>query len=137
MNQELRPIRIRIKQENDVYMAMMTTDKLATLIGFDLSAVMKIKTAVSELARNILKYAGTGYILISPLETNQKKGIEIFSSDNGPGIDDIEKALSDNFSTGGTLGLGLPGVKRLADEFKIDSAPNKGTRVSVRKWIKR
>lgn len=137
MSQELRPVRIRISKENDVYMIMMATDKLTNELGFDLAMAMKMKTVVSELAHNILKYAGTGFIKVTPLESNRSKGIEIYSSDRGPGIADIEKALSDNFSTSGTLGLGLPGVKRLADEFEIDSAPDQGTRVTVRKWTKR
>ena len=116
---------------------MMTTDKLANELGFDLAMAMKMKTVVSELAHNILKYAGAGFIQIKPLQSDRGNGIEIHSSDRGPGIEDIEKALSDNFSTSGTLGLGLPGVKRLADEFEIDSAPGQGTKVTVRKWMER
>jgi serine/threonine-protein kinase RsbT len=116
-------------------MIMMATDKLTNELGFDLAIVMKMKTVVSELAHNILKYAGVGFINLMPLESDRQRGIEICCTDRGPGIEDLEKALSDNFSTSGTLGLGLPGVKRLADEFEIDSAPDQGTKVTVRKWI--
>lgn len=135
MDQELHPLTIRIIKETDVYLAMNESEKLAVAIGFDQSMVLKIKTAVSELTRNILKYAERGSITLSPL-LSPKKGIEIFVRDNGPGIADIETALSDNFSTGGTLGLGLPGVKRMMDEFEIDTQHDQGTRITVRKWIR-
>ena len=108
---------------------------MAEALGFDQSIVLKIKTAVSELARNILKYAEKGTITITPLHTSEK-GIEIFARDNGPGITDVETALTDNYSSSGTLGLGLPGVKRMMDEFEIDTQVNQGTRITVRKWIK-
>lgn len=135
MEMEPHPITIRIVKETDVYLAMNEAEKMAQTIGFDHAMSLKIKTAVSELARNILKYAYRGVIMLSHLE-KPRQGIEIFSRDNGPGIADIDTALSDNFSTGGTLGLGLPGIKRMMDEFEIDTAHNKGTRITVRKWIK-
>ena len=100
-----------------------------------LAMMMKIKTAVSELGYNIIKYAGKGIIRLTPLK-DKRTGIEIVASDKGPGIEDLEAALSDQFSTGGTLGLGLPGVKRLMDEFEVDTSPEKGTKITVRKWIK-
>ena len=89
MSQGLRPVRIRISKENDVYTVMMTTDKLANELGFDLAMAMKMKTVVSELAHNILKYAGAGFIQIKPLQSDRGNGIEIHSSDRGPGIEDI------------------------------------------------
>ena len=95
----------------------------------------KLATAVSELARNIVKYAGTGEIWLRPVQGKRGRGIEVEAVDQGPGIEDPEAAMQDHVSTGGTLGLGLPGVRRLMDEFTLDSAPNEGTRVTVRKWL--
>jgi len=126
---------IRIVKETDVYLAIEETGKLAKNIGFDHAMVLKIKTAVSELARNIIKYASRGRVEISPI-SEKKRGIEIRVIDIGPGIKDIDMAVQDNFSSGGTLGLGLPGVKRLMDEFEIDSIPDKGTKIMVKKWLK-
>jgi serine/threonine-protein kinase RsbT len=94
-----------------------------------------IGTAVSELARNILKYAHTGEIWLRHVEGPKGRGIEIEALDEGPGIADTEAAMRDHVSTSGTLGLGLPGVARLMDEFSLDSAPGKGTRVKARKWL--
>ena len=135
MDQEEHPLTIGIAKETDVYVAINESGKIAVAIGFDHSMVLKIKTAVSELTRNILKYAQRGSVSFTTL-TSPKKGIEIFVRDSGPGITDIETALTDNYSTGGTLGLGLPGVKRMMDYFDIDTQHNKGTRITVRKWIK-
>lgn len=134
MSEEIQPMTIRIKREIDVYLAMNETEKLAKAIGFDHAIALKIKTTASELARNILKYAERGTITLTPLR-RPRKGIEIFSKDNGPGIKDVEQALSDNYSSSGTLGLGLPGIKRMMDEFEIDTQHNQGTRITVRKWI--
>ena len=128
------PYRIRIIRQPDVYIAMEQTEKIALYIGFDKIISLKIKTAVSELATNILKYAGKGRVEISPIG-NKKKGIEIVVMDYGPGIKDIEKALQNNYSSGGTLGLGLPGVKRLMDKFEIETEHNKGTTITIVKWL--
>ena len=125
---------IRIAKETDVYLAMEEAEKIAVSIGFDKSMALKIKTAVSELARNILKYATRGRVEISPVK-EKKLGIEIIVTDFGPGIKDINKALEENFSSGGTLGLGLPGVRRLMDKFDIKSAHNKGTTITITKWL--
>jgi serine/threonine-protein kinase RsbT len=90
---------------------------------------------VSELARNILKYADVGDIVLLPRSGVLKSGIEIRAEDHGPGIGDVELALKDSFTTGRSLGLGLPGVRRLMDEFDIASSPGEGTRVTIRKWL--
>ena len=95
----------------------------------------KIKVIVSELAYNIIKYATKGFIRISQLEERGKRGVVIKATDKGPGIDDIDKALQDNYSTSGTLGLGLPGIKRMADELKVNSSIDKGTEVIVKYFI--
>ena len=135
MDSKLRPIKVRIAKETDVYLAIFETEKLTMAVGFDNAMTLKIKTAVSELGRNIIKYADRGIVTITPI-LNPVPGIEIHVSDAGPGIKDVEVALSDSFSTGGTLGLGLPGVKRLMDEFEIESVPNEGTQITIRKWVR-
>ena len=94
-----------------------------------------IATAVSELARNIIKYADRGEVIIDQIEKTYEVGIEVIASDKGPGIADVEQAISDSYSSGGTLGLGLPGVKRMMDEFSLESTLGEGTRVTTRKWI--
>ena len=103
--------------------------------GFDETPSRIIGTAVSELARNILKYAGSGEIWLRGVKEKGGRGIEIEAIDRGPGIADCEAAMNDHFSSGGTLGLGLPGVKRMMDEFSLESTPGEGTRVTARKWI--
>ena len=118
----------------DIYLAMDETDKLALQIGFDKIISMKIKTAVSELATNIIKYAGKGRVEVCSVN-NSKKGIKIVVTDSGPGIKDLSKALQNSYSSGGSLGLGLPGVKRLMDIFEIDSEHNKGTTITIVKWL--
>lgn len=130
-----REHRIRITGDTDVAIAVMQARQQSTQIGFDASCSCRIATAVSELARNILKYADEGDIVLTAYAGHAHSGIEIRAEDRGPGIADVELALSDRFSTGRTLGLGLPGVRRLMDEFDINSQPGEGTRVRVRKWL--
>jgi len=107
----------------------------AEMLGFTPPQQYMIATAVSELATNIIRYAGKGEITLRKIENNDKIGVEIIAEDKGPGIEDIEKAIEDNFSTSKSLGLGLPGVKRLMDEFMVDSRRNVGTRIVSRKWV--
>jgi serine/threonine-protein kinase RsbT len=118
----------------DIAKAILHADRVSGQIGFGPNDQSRIATAVSELARNIIKYAGTGQVVISTVERLGRRGIEIVAEDQGPGIDDIERAMKDHYSSGGTLGLGLPGVRRLLDEFSLESAPGQGTRVKGRKW---
>jgi serine/threonine-protein kinase RsbT len=106
---------------------------LATGLGFSSGDTTLIATAISELGRNILSYAGQGEISISAVDGG-RCGILIIASDKGPGIPDVQQALRDGFSTSGGLGLGLPGVRRLMDEFEITSAPKRGTTVKAKKW---
>jgi serine/threonine-protein kinase RsbT len=103
--------------------------------GFDETPSRMIATAVSELVRNILKYAVSGEVCLRRTKAMGRRGIEIEVVDQGPGIADCEAAMSDHFSSGGSLGLGLPGVKRLMDEFSLESTPGVGTKVVARKWI--
>jgi len=123
-----------IRTEMDASRTVLESTLYSRKAGFDETPSRMIATAVSELVRNILKYAGTGEIRLRKVEGRKGRGIEIEAVDRGPGIEDPEAAMRDNFSSGGTLGLGLPGVKRLMDEFSLESAPGKGTRVTAVKW---
>jgi serine/threonine-protein kinase RsbT len=109
---------------------------MAGTIGFGATDATLIATAISELARNIVMYAQKGEVMICSVETAHSKGILIVARDNGPGIRSIQDVLRDGYSTSGGLGLGLPGVKRLMDEFAIESEPRRGTTVTVKKWLK-
>jgi serine/threonine-protein kinase RsbT len=107
---------------------------LAKELGFGTIMQSRIATSISELARNIYLFAGTGTITIAEVEVNGKKGVQITATDSGPGIPDIRKALEDGYSTTGALGAGLPGVRRMMDDFMIHSKPGEGTQVVVVKW---
>ena len=128
-------IRIPIRNETGIAWSVMEAKKAAMAIGFDEIVCQMIATAVSELANNIVKYAGRGEILMDRIDTGSRTGIEVVARDRGPGIEDIKKAMADHYSSGDTLGLGLPGVKRMMDEFELTSAPSKGTTVTFRKWL--
>ena len=132
MSAELRG---RIRNEMDVRRVVLESTRFSQEAGFDETPSRMIATAVSELARNILKYAGSGQLRMQRIEEQGRRGIEIEVFDHGPGIENVDAAMSDHFSSGGTLGLGLPGVKRLMDEFSLESSPGEGTRVTVRKWL--
>jgi serine/threonine-protein kinase RsbT len=127
-------IRVPINSDQDIVLARQKGRSLATEAGFSAVDSTLIATAISELARNIVSYAKTGEILLSILQESRRKGILIVASDSGPGIPDIRLALRDGFSTSGSLGLGLPGVRRLVDEFQIISSIGQGTVVKVTKW---
>src|SRR5215469_14471162 len=103
-------------------------------MGFVATDATLIATAISELARNIVSYARRGEITLRVVNGSNREGLSITASDSGPGIRDIPQAMRDGFSTSGSLGIGLPGVRRLMDEFEIVSAPGQGTTVLVKKW---
>jgi serine/threonine-protein kinase RsbT len=124
-----------IRTEMDASRTVLESTLYSRKAGFDETQSRMIATAVSELVRNILKYAGSGEIRLRRVKEPGRHGIEIEAADQGPGIVDCEAAMQDHFSTGGTLGLGLPGVKRMMDEFLLESTPGEVTRVTVRKWI--
>jgi serine/threonine-protein kinase RsbT len=128
-------LRRAIGNEMDVRRVVLESTRYSEEAGFDETQSRMIATAVSELVRNILKYAGSGKFSLRRVERPGSRGIEIEVSDNGPGIPDVDAAMSDHFSSSGTLGLGLPGVERLMDEFSLESAPGQGTRVTARKWL--
>ena len=128
-------LRRTIQSEVDVRRVVLESTRYAQQAGFDEAPSRMIATAVSELVRNILKYAGSGQFRIRRAEGPGVRGVEIEVSDHGPGIADVDAAMRDHFSSSGALGLGLPGVKRMMDEFSLESAPGEGTRVTARKWI--
>jgi serine/threonine-protein kinase RsbT len=125
---------VAINSEQDIVSARQQGRALALELGFSAVDSTFIATAISELARNIVSYARTGEITLKTVQNSTKKGIAIVAADEGPGIHDVHQALRDGFSTSGSLGLGLPGVRRLMDEFEIASQPGQGTRVEVKKW---
>jgi serine/threonine-protein kinase RsbT len=103
-------------------------------VGFSLVDQTKMVTAASELARNALEYGGGGTLTLEALNDGPRRGLRLVFEDRGPGIADVELALRDGFTSGSGLGLGLGGAKRLVNEFAIESAPGKGTRVAVTRW---
>ncbi len=135
MSSDVRaPSRIPILREADATRSVIEASRWCKAEGFSALDGQSVTTAVSELSRNILKYAGRGEICLSRCESKGQMGLSIVATDKGPGIADLAVAMRDHFSSSGTLGLGLPGVKRLMDEFDIESSPGQGTRVSVVKW---
>ena len=108
--------------------------RVAANLGLGNITQCMVATAVSELATNIHRYADRGFISMRIINTGSRQGIEVIAEDNGPGISDLQSALSDNFSTSGSLGVGLPGTRRLMDEFEIENKAGKGTLVTIRKW---
>ncbi|RMH69689.1 MAG: anti-sigma regulatory factor [Gemmatimonadetes bacterium] len=127
---------VRVTSEPDIVTARQKARQVAKQIGFSMVNQIKIATGVSELARNIIKYGGSdGQVEISVREENGKKGILIVCSDQGPGIEDIDQAMQDGYTTAGGLGAGLPGTKRLMDEFKVESTVGEGTTVTCCKWL--
>ena len=125
---------IPITTDIDVVAARQKGRELATVLGFVSTDSTLLATAISELARNIIRYARYGEILISSVQSGERVGITVVARDKGPGIANISLAMQDGFSTSGGLGLGLPGVKRLMDEFHLASDANTGTTVTIKKW---
>lgn len=129
--------RVPIAGEADIVNARQSARELAKRLGFGLVDQSRIATAVSELARNVVRYAtdGRGEMELHVLGgAPSRVGIEIVMRDEGPGIADVDEALRDGFSSGGGLGMGLPGARRLMDELRLDSAEGRGTTVTIRKW---
>ena len=122
--------------DRDIVEARQRGRALADDAGFSLTDLAIIATAISELARNALRYATGGQIVVrlAADPAHERRGIEIIAADDGPGIGDINQALQDGYSTSGSLGLGLPGVRRLMDEFQIESQPGEGSVVTAKKW---
>ncbi|MBU9710436.1 anti-sigma regulatory factor [Evansella tamaricis] len=127
---------VDINSEWGIVAARQAGRKLAREIGFGSVDQARITTAISELARNIYLYANKGQIHIEELTDSGRRGIKILAIDDGPGIKDVRRVMEDGFTTSGGLGAGLPGVKRLMDDFKIDSEVNSGTKITVIKWLR-
>lgn len=127
---------VPIKSEMDIVMARQHGRALAAELGFKTGDLTLVATAISEIARNILVYARQGEVLLRPIHDGARRGILVIGRDEGPGIPDIHRAMQDGYSTGKSLGLGLPGAKRIMDEFDIVSEVGKGTTVTMKKWVK-
>ena len=125
---------IPIVSDTDIVEARVAARSLAKYIGFDGADLVMIATAVSEVARNIIQYAKSGEVVLSVVQGRARRGLEVVARDEGPGIADIQQAMTDGFSTSRGLGLGLPGSKRLMDEFLVESKVQQGTTVTMTKW---
>jgi serine/threonine-protein kinase RsbT len=123
-----------IKSSSDVVKVRQFAREWAVLLGFSLVEQTKMVTAASELARNVLDYGGGGKVELEVLQNELRQGLKLTFADQGPGIADLDQALKDGFTTGSGMGLGLGGAKRLVNEFEIDSAPGRGTKVSITRW---
>ncbi|MDF1505512.1 ATP-binding protein [Roseisolibacter sp. H3M3-2] len=125
---------VPVRVESDVVVVRQTVRQWATSLGFSLVDQTKLVTAASELARNTVVYGGGGSLTLEALEDGARRGLRLRFADEGPGIPDLALALTDGYTTGGGLGLGLSGARRLSNEFDLDSAPGKGTRVTIARW---
>jgi serine/threonine-protein kinase RsbT len=123
-----------IRTSEDIVHVRQAVRKNAVSLGFGLVDQTKIVTASSELSRNTLDYGGGGTVLIEIVQNDTRTGVRLVFEDQGPGIPDIERALTDGYTSGGGMGLGLGGAKRLSHEFDISSKPGEGTRVSILRW---
>jgi len=135
MNDE---VTIPIGSDQDIVTARQRGRALAAKLGFSSTDQIAIATAISELSRNIVEYAKKGEILLGPVKGNDngQAGIQVIARDKGPGIPDIGLAMKDGYSTSRSLGLGLPGTRRLMDDFEVVSESGKGTTVTIRKWFR-
>ncbi|KCZ71458.1 anti-sigma regulatory factor (Ser/Thr protein kinase) [Candidatus Methanoperedens nitroreducens] len=129
-------VRVSINSEYDIVTARLKGRDLAAKLGFSSTELVVIATAISEIARNIVQYAKHGEISMSIIQQGSRSGIIITARDKGPGIPNINLAMQDGYSTGGGLGLGLPGAKRLMDEFEVTSKVGSGTTVTMKKWLR-
>ena len=127
---------IPVRSDADVVFARQKGRELAAALGFGPTDLTLVATAISELTRNIVLYANRGRIVLKGIERDGRLGIMVVARDDGPGIPNVARALESGFSTSGGLGLGLPGVKRLTDEFDIVSEVGRGTTVTVKKWTR-
>jgi serine/threonine-protein kinase RsbT len=124
----------QIQTPEDVVAVRQAVRQRAVELGFNLVDQTKIVTAASELARNTLQYGGGGTLTLDSLDEAGRRGLRLIFEDHGPGIPNIELAMKDGYTTGGGLGLGLSGARRLSNEFHIDSRPGEGTRITIVRW---
>ena len=125
---------VPVRSEHDIVLARQNVRKVAQEIGFGIVDQTKIVTAASELARNTVIYGLGGEMRWEVLQDGGRKGLRLHFVDHGPGIEDVSRALEDGWTSGSGLGLGLSGAKRLSNEFEIDTAPGRGTRVTITRW---
>jgi serine/threonine-protein kinase RsbT len=128
-------VRVRIQSSADIVIARQQGRALAMQTGLTSGDLAIIATAISEVARNIVEYAKEGEVIITRVQEVHKRGIEIIAADRGPGIADVALVMRDGYSSGKGLGIGLPGARRLMDEFEITSEVGKGTTVRMTKWV--
>ena len=127
---------VPITDELDIVRARQEGRQLAKETGFGPVDLARVATAISELARNIYNYARPGVIELSQVQKGARRGLQVIARDEGPGIRNVEEAMRDGYTTSGGLGAGLPGTRRLVDEFEIRSREGEGTCVTVRKWLR-
>ncbi len=126
-------MRIAIRTDSDIVAARQAARELASRLGFSSTDLTVLATAVSEVTRNIVRFAGNGEVVVELIE-GPRRGVRVVARDSGPGIPDVEQALTDGYSTYDGLGLGLPGARRLMDDFDVISEPGHGTTVTMTKW---
>jgi serine/threonine-protein kinase RsbT len=129
-------VRVAIRTDADVVNARQEARTMGAGLGFSSTDLTLLATAISEVARNITTYAGEGEVTLRVLQQDGRRGIEVLASDEGPGIDNVELAMQDGFTTGNGLGLGLPGTRRLVDDFELHTTPGVGTTVRLVKWTR-
>jgi serine/threonine-protein kinase RsbT len=130
-------IRVAIRTDADVVTARQEARALGAELGFTSTDLTLLATAISEVARNITTYAKRGEVLLSVIRDDDgRTGIQVIARDQGPGIENVELALQDGYTSGGGLGLGLPGARRLVDDFNIETAPGQGTTVTLVMWAR-
>jgi serine/threonine-protein kinase RsbT len=127
---------VAIERETDIVTARQKGRELAAATGFSSTDQTIVALAISEIARNIVSHAQRGRVTLAPMDQGGRRGIEIVAEDEGPGIADIELAMRDGYSTTKSLGVGLPGAKRVMDEFELVSIPGKGTTITMKKWLR-
>lgn len=129
-----REVRMAVASDADIVPARARARALAGELGFSRTDATLVATAISEIARNIVVHAGRGEIELKPAYEPDRRGVVVVARDEGPGIRDVDAALREGFGTKGGLGLGLPGVRRIMDEFVIQTGPNRGTTVTMQMW---
>jgi len=129
-------IRVAIRTDADVVTARQEARTMGASLGFTSTDLTLLATAISEVARNITTYAGMGQVALRVVRQGAREGIEVVASDDGPGIADVELAMRDGYTTGNGLGLGLPGTRRLVDDFELATEPGVGTTIRLVKWTR-
>jgi serine/threonine-protein kinase RsbT len=134
VTQATEEVRVRITTDDDIVTARQEGRRLSSTLGFSSTDLTLIATAISEVARNIRLYADQGDVQLKLVREQDREGIVVVARDKGPGIQNVELAMQDGYSSRGSSGLGLPGARRLMDEFEIRSRPGRGVTVTMKKW---